>query len=942
LGDYSYNAAIQAKKIKKETSRKTQPIIYGKSSLLDKIIASSLNENLANKRLEQISYSAINGQRQEVGNYQPEGVQMLGQMGREKPLTAITKEMIEEYQEEQNKPLMVDGEARKYMKADYEPQLSVPFENLKTTDEIDDIITRYRQGRTDISNEIANIDSEIKETNDNILTLKKEIDEKGSNFGNLFKYRTKLTNLEKLKQQRKQLEKEIDKYNYDLKNLDINRNEIIKQNALLNQANREEVMKFEQSLASVNRNRLNLQQQPYESEFEYYNRLKEIEKTKYDPTLYKKFASNETTKKLKTNLNELFSDVSFKEDILKNLNDEDKFMINKLFDKVGKAYLDQYGFNNTRLSPRMTAEALTNILNSVKGQEISPLQAIIKRNKQREIYADTIALARDRQDLEARQAAAAKLQARIKRQPQREIYADTIALARDRQGLEARQAEARQVAEAAAKLQARLKRQPQREIYADTIALARDRQDLEARRAEARQEAEAAATNIQRVMRGRFGRQQAAQQAGATAATNIQKIVRGNKGRIEAALLRNEKRIEARNARRENEAATAQQAATNIQRVMRGRTGRQQAREQANQQEEKETERISTNLINSVFQQLAKEEKENKAKQAKKAKELLSQFGNYQSMLQRQRLPKKSGEELSLFGDKEIEEFERKERLKQDLKNKALQQQLASREQYYKSPQYLKQASVQKYENPFSQTPYTQSMYAADTIKNIAKKYILKQKKQQQQQPVKLYQSTTENLDRITKKIEKAVESKKSKEEIEKLVQELQKQPIPTPAATALSSAMTVAEQREAGLRKTRSDLGSKRGPYKKKNTPEERRMQEQTEAQTGVQTRAQILQDALNRPGMKRLDDIAREVEIVEELLQPMAKTSAQKKGKGIRKPAKRQVKVSQEEKNKNRLRLVIAQIQAGNTNPKLIQEVNKLYKTLYNIDNAIMLIKK
>ncbi len=164
---------------------------------------------LANKRLEQISYSAINGQRQEAGIYQPEGVQMLGQMGKEKPLTAITKEMIQEYQEEQNKPVMVDGEARKYMKADYEPQLQVPFENLKTTDEIDAIITRYRQGRTDISNEIANSDSEIQEINNNVLTLKKEIDEKGSNFGKLLKYRTKLANLEKLKQQRTNLEKRL-------------------------------------------------------------------------------------------------------------------------------------------------------------------------------------------------------------------------------------------------------------------------------------------------------------------------------------------------------------------------------------------------------------------------------------------------------------------------------------------------------------------------------------------------------------------------------------------------------------------------------------------------------------------------------------------------------------------------------------------------------------
>jgi hypothetical protein len=65
LGGYSYDATIKAKKIKKETSRKSQPIIYGKSSLLDKIITSNLNENLANKRLEQISYSAINGHKKQ-------------------------------------------------------------------------------------------------------------------------------------------------------------------------------------------------------------------------------------------------------------------------------------------------------------------------------------------------------------------------------------------------------------------------------------------------------------------------------------------------------------------------------------------------------------------------------------------------------------------------------------------------------------------------------------------------------------------------------------------------------------------------------------------------------------------------------------------------------------------------------------------------------------
>ena len=74
-----------------------------------------------------------------------------------------------------------------------------------------------------------------------------------------------------------------------------------------------------------------------------------------------------------------------------------------------------------------------------------------------------------------------------------------------------------------------------------------------------------------------------------------------------------------------------------------------------------------------------------------------------------------------------------------------------------------------------------------------------------------------------------------------------------------------------------------------------------------------------------------------------PMAKTSAprSKKGKGLRKPPRRKAKSNTEEKKKDRLRLVVSQIKAGNTNPKLIVEVNKLYKDLYEIENAHMMLK-
>ncbi len=61
----------------------------------------------------------------------------------------------------------------------------------------------------------------------------------------------------------------MDRHNYLLKNLDDDRKEFLRQNAFINQANREEVKKYEQALMQMNRNRFNLQQQPYESEYEY-------------------------------------------------------------------------------------------------------------------------------------------------------------------------------------------------------------------------------------------------------------------------------------------------------------------------------------------------------------------------------------------------------------------------------------------------------------------------------------------------------------------------------------------------------------------------------------------------------------------------------------------------------------------------------------------------
>jgi len=149
--DYSL-AAFKNKP--KTVTRERKKVQYG--TLLNKIVESSIVENKDIQQAEQTAYDAINGQRQQE-NQQPEGITMLGQLNREKPLSAITREMIQEYQEEQNKPFMIDGEARKYMKADYEPDIKQPTDITNLIVEI----RNMHKARDDAGNALNDIDTKL-------------------------------------------------------------------------------------------------------------------------------------------------------------------------------------------------------------------------------------------------------------------------------------------------------------------------------------------------------------------------------------------------------------------------------------------------------------------------------------------------------------------------------------------------------------------------------------------------------------------------------------------------------------------------------------------------------------------------------------------------------------------------------------------------------------
>jgi hypothetical protein len=365
-------------------------------TLLEKIIKSGISENKTIRRLSDLSYSSINGQRQEVKNYQPEGVVMMGQLNNVKPLQAITREMILDFQEKEKAPIMVDGEARVYAKPDFEPFLQIPTD----TEDIKDEAIIIMKNRILTARNLKEAVGTYKLLTDAKKSLERDI----NTFGLTKEKKDALINYDKdmanYLKEINLLRQDYERYSIEMKNRQDLIKNIEKDNSLISKQNKEEVLQYETELGKVNRHRLNLKQQPYESDIDYYRRLKEVEQTKYDPILYKQRALNENIKELKPKLSNIFKDPSFIEDVLKTLDDEDKYKVNKYFDDIEKSFISKYGYNPS-MSVKQASQELPSILDelnlkasilqgAIRGKQtekmpdtnaIKSLQAVIKRNK---------------------------------------------------------------------------------------------------------------------------------------------------------------------------------------------------------------------------------------------------------------------------------------------------------------------------------------------------------------------------------------------------------------------------------------------------------------------------------------------------------------------------------------------------------------------------------
>lgn len=151
------------------------------------------------------------------------------------------------------------------------------------------------------------------------------------------------------------------------KELDTNKEKILE-----NQAEESRVKKENRSKLESYRNQFNLlnqyegdfgAQQPDETEEEYLARIQSSVGQANDNDEYQVLAELDTLRTLKDNLKQLITDETNIMEVIKDLDENTRFEINKIFPSIKDKFLKRFGFNNTSLSTNDISEYLTDKVN---------------------------------------------------------------------------------------------------------------------------------------------------------------------------------------------------------------------------------------------------------------------------------------------------------------------------------------------------------------------------------------------------------------------------------------------------------------------------------------------------------------------------------------------------------------------------------------------------
>lgn len=383
-------------------------------SNINEIAEEALRQNRLLAQMSNISYNAINGKRQSRREFF-EGILNAGKLDEQMkdPTEKITKDMIMDYKREQeeksfkeyyNEPVY-DTFGNPVLDATGEPitiqkERQLKFQPTGIIEKIEKYVAPYTGDDIDINKQTFQYEAlvrgqkiserKLKDQEDIIKKLKQDL------IALEGKYTTMGVSAASIMPDyirgRKQLDEEINKRNNILIELKAyeplieNKKTLIeqiegkleankKERARVDDANRGYYREYADKFNLLNRDRASTTQQPYETDEQYYRRIRELEQTIFDPNIYKDKAIIEENRKLKRNLEQLLKDPSKIENIIKSFSKpEDIYSINNNWTRIFNFIKNKLGVNNRFATVDDYLKEITNAVKNIQSSQFNILQ----------------------------------------------------------------------------------------------------------------------------------------------------------------------------------------------------------------------------------------------------------------------------------------------------------------------------------------------------------------------------------------------------------------------------------------------------------------------------------------------------------------------------------------------------------------------------------------
>lgn len=286
----------------------------------------------------------------------------------------VTKEMILDYQEEMKKPIVVDGKKYNYHPStvDIDP---VAYEPLVPEYSDAQIIGLERE-KSRVLRALDNSRVDLEYQFSFIEKLKRDYDREASKARDVptfnmltFAFEKRMIDaektLEEIKDQIRLGESTIERLNLAITNNERNKKINNAEKVRVAKENATRLKLYKEDLNQLNKGRLNIEQQPGESDDEFRNRLRDTGMMTYDEDAMSKSAELYNREKLKERMMEIHRDSSMTGNALKSFDADQIFKINKNWSALKQNFIKIYGFNSPAVMDRDIVDFFTSQINPI-------------------------------------------------------------------------------------------------------------------------------------------------------------------------------------------------------------------------------------------------------------------------------------------------------------------------------------------------------------------------------------------------------------------------------------------------------------------------------------------------------------------------------------------------------------------------------------------------